>query len=173
MRITLKRVLISIPFIKSPSDTTIYAPGFKTDSQLQVFSQRNDVPVTSKVANNNVPAQLRNVGNNQSDNASNLNVDLEKRISDFIRQIRVDQQQADVIVVDKVNPQVAANFGLGNLDHPNQTQCNETSEVIIQNSITEQQPGSSSQGQGLPGPSGQIEAVDKYANNVVIQARAF
>ena len=52
-------------------------------------------------------------------------------------------------------------------------QRNETSEVMIQNSIAEPQPGTSLQGQGLSGPSGQIEAADKYANNVVIQAECF
>ena len=73
------------PHVKSPSDTTIYTPALKL-MPTQVFRQRNDVPMTSNVANN-IPVQPGSVGNNQSDNESSSNVDLEKRISDFIRQI--------------------------------------------------------------------------------------
>ena len=71
--------------VKSPSDTMIYAPALKLTPTQVTPKQRNDIPTQSNVANKNIPEQQGVVGNNQFDNESNSNIDLEKRISDFIR----------------------------------------------------------------------------------------
>ena len=160
--------------VKSPSDTTIYAPALKLTPTQVALKQRNDVPTQSNVANNNIPEQQGVVGNNQFENESNSNIDLEKRISDFTRQIRVDPQQVSANDAGKAIPLIAAaNCGHSNVNSVDQMQRGEAPEVILSNFIAEPQPGTSLNQRGQPGPLEQIEAADKYANNVVIQAECF